>query len=123
MNFRIVCATLAISIFSHQVIAETLKVAVADVEVMNDPSTNQPIVSLTLTPESRTAIAEFTKARIGERVKMRLGDTVLMEPFILEPIVAGRLAVTGGLTAGSARALADLIVKSGRTFEVDGSDK
>ena len=122
MNFRAVCAALAISIVSHQAIAETLKVAVADVEVINHPSTNEPIVSLTLTSESRTAIAAFTKARIGEKVTMRLGDTVLMEPLILEPIVEGKLAITGGLTAGSARALANLIVKSGRTFEVDGSD-
>ena len=106
-----------------QLLAETLTVTISNVEVIADPKSGQPILSLILTPQSKIAIADFTRARIGEQVKMRLGDTVLSEPFILEPITEGRLAITGNFTDASARALADLLAKSGGMFEVDGSDK
>ena len=73
---------------------------------------------------------EVVKAELAGRFQraideaaMRLGDTVLSEPFILEPITEGRLAITGNFTDASARALADLLAKSGGMFEVDGSDK
>lgn len=103
--------------------AETLKVTVESAVAGADLATSQPIVTLILTPESRIAIGAFTTARVGEQVKMRLGDTVLSEPFIREPIKEGTLVINGGFTEESARTLADLIIKAGGTFEVDGSDK
>ena len=123
MRIHTLRAVILAAAICGQASAETLKVEVANIEILGDPKTGEPIVSLTLTPESRLAIGEFTKARIGEQVKMRLGDTVLSEPFVLEPITQGRLAISGGMTQAHARAIADLILKSGNSFEVDGSDK
>jgi len=123
MRIHTLLTVIIVAAISGQASAETLKVDVANIEILGDPKTGQPIVSLTLTPESRLAISEFTKARIGEQVKMRLGDTVLSEPFVAEPITQGRLAISGGMTEAHARALADLLLKSGGSFEVDGSDK
>ena len=123
MMLRRLIAAVVFLVIPGELLAETLKVTISNVEVITDPKRGVPMISLILTPQSKIAIADFTKARIGEQVKMRLGDTVLSEPYILEPITEGQLAITGNFTDASTRALADLLVKSGGMFEVDGSDK
>jgi preprotein translocase subunit SecD len=119
-----ICATMLVAIVpAGPTSAETLKIDVQSVEAGVDPLTTQPIVTLTLTPQSTTAVGEFTKARVGEQVKMRVGEMVLSEPTIREPITQGTLVINGNFTEESAQSLADAIVKAGKTFEVDGSDK
>lgn len=123
MKHVLAVVALAALILPHHLHAETLRVGVESVVAGADPLTAEPIVTLTLTPESSAAIGEFTKARVGEPVKMRVGDVVLSEPIIREPIMQGTLVINGNFTKESAQSVADEIVKAGKTFEVDGSDK
>lgn len=119
----ICAATAAILMTAGPVSAETLKIKVADVKPGRDLLSEQPIVTLTLGPESKAALATFTQARLGEQVKMRVGDTVLSAPVIREPIMEGTLVINGQLTDETAEDLARAILKAGGNVEIDGSDK
>lgn len=116
-------ATAAILMTAGPVSAETLKIKVADVKPGHDLLNEQPIVTLTLSPESKAALATFTQTRLGEQVKMRVGDTVLSAPVIREPIMEGTLVINGQLTDETAKDLARAILKAGGNVEIDGSDK
>lgn len=122
MNRLVLCVVLALSCW-YQASAETLKVSVESAEAGPDLFTRDPVVTLMLKPESKSAMAEFTRARVGEQIKVRLGDRVLMESVINEPILAGTLVINGRFDEQAARELADAIMKASGTFEIDGSDK
>ena len=111
-----------VSLFVNQVAAETLALDVDTVEVGVDPVTQQPIVTITLKPQSKTAVAAFSTLRVGESVTMRVDDMPLTKPVIREPILQGTLTI-GGLTNEDARKLARDIGSGGRKLLVDGSDK
>lgn len=116
-------AALAALIVAYPISAETLKVAVESAEAGPDPFMNQPVVTIKLKPESKMAFGEFTRAHIGEQVKIRLGQTVLSEPWIREPILEGAVVINAQFTVETARELAAAIMKADASFEVDGSDK
>ena len=116
-------AVAAILLAAQPVLAETLKVEVAHAEAGLDQATGQPIVSIQLSPKSTAAFADFTKARVGEQVRVRLGSQVLTEPIVREPIAAGALVISGNFTETSAGDLADNIKAAGGTLDVEGSDK
>lgn len=105
------------------VAAATLEIEVDRAEAGTDIYTGQPIVTVTLKPESRAAFGEFTKARIGESVQLRLGERSLSAPVIREPITDGVLIISGQMTQQDARDLADAMVTHGLALAVDGSDK
>jgi preprotein translocase subunit SecD len=121
--FPVVVVLLLVQTMFGQATAETLKVMVESAVPGTDKFTAEPLVTLTLKLESRTAMAEFTKARVGEKISMRLGDKVLMEPIINEPIVQGIIHINGGFTVQSAQEIADAIMNANGSFEIDGSDK
>jgi len=103
--------------------AETLKIEVARVEAGLDQLTGQPIITVELSPNSRVAFADFTKARVGERIVVRLGSDLLTDPIIREPIAGGVLAISGELTEESAAEMAQRIQASGAVLDVEGSDR
>lgn len=123
MKFSILCAALAALVISSSASAETLKLTAETAEAGLDPMFSEPIVTLKLKPASARSMGEFTKARVGEQIKLRLGDRVLMEPVINEPILQGTLVINMRSDENTARELADAVMKAGGTFEVDGSDK
>jgi preprotein translocase subunit SecD len=103
--------------------AETLRVQVGSAEVGSDPATAQPVITLLLKPESKAALSDFTRVRVGQQITVRVGTTPVSAPFILEPILEGRILISGQMTTEAARELVDLISASDGVIEIDGADK
>lgn len=116
-------AAFAALVIARPVSAETLKVVVQSAVVTPDLFTMKSIITLKLKADSKVAIREFTKVRVGENVTLRIGDQVLSEPIVNEPITEGTLVINGGFTDEQARILADAIMRADGIVEVDGSDK
>lgn len=108
---------------SEPAAAETLTIEVARVEAGLDQVSGQPIITVELSPSSRAAFADFTKARVGERIAVRLGSDLLTDPIIREPIAGGVLAITGEFAEESAAEMAQRIQASGAVLDVEGSDR
>lgn len=123
MKSFILPAILLLLSFSGIAAAATLEIEVERAEAGTDAYTEQPIVTVTLKPESRAAFGEFTKARIGEAVQLRFGDRTLSAPIVREPIIGGVLIISGQMTPQDARDLAEAMAHEGAMLEVDGSDK
>jgi preprotein translocase subunit SecD len=105
------------------VAAATLEIEVDRAEAGTDIYTGQPIVTVTLKPESRAAFGTFTNARIGQPVQIRLGDKVLSAPIVREPITGGVLVISGQMTVEGAQRLAEAMRKEGASLTFDGSDE
>lgn len=121
MTLRLVLAT-TLLLFPPLAEAATLKIGVARAEAGTDAYSNQPIVTIELEPESRDDFAAFTKARIGEPVRIRMGDKILSAPVVREPITGGVLVISGQMTLEDARHIAKTLIESGASLMVDGSD-
>lgn len=112
------------SLFATQAAAETLALDVETAEASIDPVTQDPIITIGLKPESKAAIREFSRLRVGESVTMRLGDEVLITSVIRDPILRGTLTIGGGhMTYEDVGRMARDIKSGERTLFVDGSDK
>jgi len=111
------------AVLAAPAVAETMRIEVGNAEIGTDSATGQPIITLTLKPESKAAFGDFTRHHVGKQVTVRVGTTPISSPIILEPIVEGQIAISGQLTPESARALIDLITAAGGVLEVDGADK
>lgn len=103
--------------------AETLKLSIHELKSAVDSATGQPILDIRLTNESKQAFADFTAARVGEQVQIRVGSRVLMDPVIREPIAGGRLIISGEFTTSSVKEVAAEIEAADKSLEIDGSDK
>jgi len=122
MRCGLLLMTLAICLPAHEALAETLALQVASAEVVPDGATAAPVLMVRLKPESATAFGTFTRAHVGKQVRIRSGDTVLSTPFIMEPILAGAIMISGNFTSQSAKDLAIILrsEQSDLTVESDG---
>ena len=102
--------------------AETLALKVASAEVLRDQSTGEPIVLVTLHADSASAFGEFTTRQVGRQIRVRSGDTLLSEPIIVEPILAGRITISGSLTSQSAKDLVTILRGEESPLIVEGDD-
>lgn len=123
MRNTVFSSIILVAMLAAPAAAETLRIVVDDAAIEADPSTGQPTITLTLKPESKTAFGDFTRNRVGEQVTVRVGATPISAPFIREPILEGRILISGQMTAESASALVDLITAAEGVLEVDGTDK
>lgn len=123
MLAKLLTTFIALLVAAEPAAAETLRIEVARVEAGLDQVSGQPIITVELSPNSRAAFADFTKARVGERILVRLGSDLLTDLVIREPIAGGILAVTGEFTEESAAEMAQRIQASGAVLDVEGSDK
>lgn len=123
MRHSIPCIVLFIASTASPAFAETLALEIALVEIVRDPVLQQPSITITLKPESRAAMGEFSRPRVGETVTMRLGDMTLSQPIIREPILKGMLTIGGNMTQEDAERMAREIEAGTRMLFVDGSDK
>lgn len=67
-----------------------------------DPYTNEPVVSIELTPTGASAFAALTESAIGRRLAVVLNGHVISAPVIRERIEGGRLQVSGAFTRDEA---------------------
>lgn len=116
----VLSSAVLVALFAGPAAAEALRIQVGNAEVGEDPATSQPILTITLKPESKTAFGEFTRAHIGKQITVRVGSTPISEPFILEPILEGRIVISGQMTRQDAKALVDLIAAADGALDVEG---
>ncbi|MDB5551963.1 MAG: hypothetical protein JWL86_1947 [Rhizobium sp.] len=121
MRSALLLATLAICLLAHDAFAETLALQVESAEVVSDQATGAPVLMVKLKPESATAFGTFTKAHVGKQVRVRSGNTVLSEPFIVEPILGGAIMISGNFTPQSAKDLATILESDESALTVEGA--
>lgn len=119
----ILLAMAAVNLLAADALAEVLALHVAKAEVSRDLSTGAPTVLVILEPGSAAAFGEFTARQVGRQIRVRSGDMLLSEPFILEPILAGRITISGNLTLGSANDLVTILSSEEGRLTVEGDDK
>lgn len=77
-------------------LAEPLILEVSEASVGFDQRVKDlPVLSITFAPASREAFAHFTEANVGRKVEMRIEGKVVMAPVIREPILGGKVQVSG----------------------------
>lgn len=97
--------------------AELLELQTNDVTVEKDPSTSQEVVSVVLTPESRQALANFTRERVGKVIELSVDGQRILAPTVRGAIDTGSLWLSPGVDgfAGkTAQELALAIREGGR---------
>lgn len=89
-NFLFVLALAALSIaFVTPLRAEQISLEVQSASVERDKTTNEMVVTIELSPEAKTAFANFTERNTGKSMEIRLGTTVLLRARLVEKIEGG----------------------------------
>lgn len=70
-----------------------------------DEVLEEPAILLGFDEEGTKQLANLSRKRLGERIAIVLGDKVLVAPYINEPMLEGRIEVSGGFTTEDARRL------------------
>lgn len=115
MNLRKFLAVSAL-FFSAVTRAELLELRPERVEVDEDPTTQQDVVAITLTPESSEALAAYTRERVGKVIEIRVAGQRILAPTVRGPIDTGSLWISPGLNGfegKSAKELVDILRQSG----------
>lgn len=78
--------------------AAVLELSVTRAYVVTEEATGRPALSITLSPESIKAFADFTDANVGRKVELRIDGKVVLSATVRERIVMGEVMVSGDLT-------------------------
>lgn len=116
-------AILMMNLPAFGAVAETLALKIGSADVGRDDATGAPTVLVTLQPESAAALGVFTSTHVGQQVRLKSGDEVLSTPFILEPILGGKIVISGNLTPQSARDLVVILRGGGSDLTVEADDR
>lgn len=103
-------------------VAETLQLSVRQATIERDPNLPLKILALELTDDSRATFADFTTRHVGKIVELSVGGDVLMAPRIVEPILGGKLNVSGNFAAGDLERIAGRIT-AGATLDATVPDQ
>ena len=118
-RLREIAAALAVLAFVHGAFAaETLVLAVKTALVLRDQTTGEPVLSLTLMPDSAKAFGELTAANVGRVVELRLDGKVVMAPVVRDPILGGLVNVSGAFAPTELEDVADRIARGDVRVEV-----
>ncbi|MGE8690413.1 MAG: SecDF P1 head subdomain-containing protein [Achromobacter sp.] len=81
-----------------------------------DPHTSARMVEVELKPESRKALADFTRERVGKRIQLRSNGVLLSSATLMSPLEGGSFRITAGehgFEGKSADEIAQGIMKTG----------
>ena len=118
-RLREIAAALAVLAFVHWAFAaEPLVLAVKTALVLRDQTTGEPVLSLTLMPDSAKAFGELTAANVGRVVELRLDGKVVMAPVVRDPILGGLVNVSGAFAPTELEDVADRIARGDVRVEV-----
>ncbi len=81
-------------------------------QLVFDPATNRPMVSLQFNAEGAQMFSEITKANIGKRVAIFLDGAPISVPTVQQQIDGGKAVISGSFTVDEAKELA-LRLKNG----------
>jgi preprotein translocase subunit SecD len=98
--------------------AKPLALHVASVSVAT--STNgQPIVEVTVTPESAELLRDFSRQQLGRAVEVRVAGRVVMSPVVTREITNGHLQITGAFSYAEAQTILKHLTETGAVVEVE----
>lgn len=100
-----------------QKVIAPVSLKVAKAETTRDPLYGETVVSVVLAADSAKAFGDFTTAAIGRKTQLLVGETVILEPVVREPIVEGKITVSG-FDATTAKGLAEQLSAPGATITV-----
>ena len=72
----------------------------------------EPLVNVRLTSAGAVQLESITRAYLGREMPVRVGDQILSNPHVVEPIAGGQFQISGAMTVEQAQKLAKRI--SGR---------
>ncbi|MGY6268859.1 SecDF P1 head subdomain-containing protein [Achromobacter denitrificans] len=81
-----------------------------------DPATSARVVEIELKPESRKALADFTRERVGKRIQLRSDGVLLSSATVMSPLEGDSFRITAGehgFEGKSAEDIAQRIMKAG----------
>ncbi|RAP60796.1 hypothetical protein A6B37_20735 [Achromobacter sp. HZ01] len=96
--------------------AETVMLQAQQATASADPATSARTVEITLKPESAKALADFTRARVGQRIQLRADGVVLSSATLMAPLESDNLRIVAGehgFEGKSAEEIAQRIMKAG----------
>src|SRR5690606_14090962 len=112
--------------FSAVTHAEMLELRPERVQVGTDPATQQEVVGVTLTPEGRQALADYTRERVGKVIEIRVAGQRILAPTIRGVIDTGSLWISpgaDGFQGKTAQELADTLQQMGVMTISEQGDK
>ncbi|CAB5510923.1 hypothetical protein LMG26857_00205 [Achromobacter anxifer] len=105
--------------------AETVVLHAQSATAGADPQTAARTVDVVLKPESRQALADFTRDRVGKRIQLRSGGVLLSSATLRSPLEGDSFTITAGehgFGGKSAEEIAQSIMKNGG-LTVDDENK
>lgn len=75
-------------------------------DIVFDPNTNKPQISLQFDDEGKKIFAQVTERNIGKQVAIFLDDLPISAPMVTEKITAGQAVITGNFTIEESKELA-----------------
>jgi hypothetical protein len=103
----------------RQSLGPPLRIQVEKAEVSADKHTNEPVVVITMAPQSGRMFHELTLKNIGRRLVLRIDGKVVTEPIIREEIKGGVVQISGSMTVQDATDLAERLSKGEAKIEVE----
>lgn len=98
---------------------EPVAVEVASAVAAFDQRTNEPIVTFMMTESSRRLFADLTARNVGKPMEFRVDGKVIMKPVIREPVLGGRVQLSGGFSIDATRDLAARLSSGAAKIEVE----
>ncbi len=65
-----------------------------------------PVILIELTDQSRPRFVALQEGRVGKTLPICLGETLLSDPYLTEPITGSSIQIAGAMTAAETRELA-----------------
>ena len=99
--------------------AAPIALEIARVEATIEQLTNEPIVAITFTEESKRLLADFTTRNVDRSVEYRIDGRVVLKVVIREPILGGTARMMGHFTVEETRGIARRLSAGSSKVEVD----
>ncbi|AFT68428.1 hypothetical protein B5T_00140 [Alloalcanivorax dieselolei B5] len=87
---------LPLLLLSTSLQAETVTLQVESAEKRTSPDTTRDVIDITLDPESRQTLADFTRDRVGQQIHLSVEGYLLTSPFLQSVIDTGSLRLSAG---------------------------
>ncbi|WMD19753.1 hypothetical protein RAS12_24550 [Achromobacter seleniivolatilans] len=113
---RLVCTAAITLMLPLAAYAESITLHAASATASSDAATSARVVDIELQPDSRKALADFTRERIGKRVQLRSNGVLLSSATVMSPLEGDSFRITAGehgFAGKSAEEIAQGIMKSG----------
>ncbi|AYD66985.1 hypothetical protein YH64_005030 [Achromobacter sp. LC458] len=108
-----VAAAVAMPLAAH---AESVTLQAQRATASSDPHTGARVVDIELKPDSRKALADFTRDRVGKRIQIRSNGILLSSATLMSPLEGDSFRITAGehgFGGKSAEDIAQGIMKDG----------